>query len=151
MAAYVEADLTPVNVAFLDDVTPATLGNAWFTRIQLNEQETLFKMDTGAEVTAISTATHQQLGKPTLHAPDKGQYGPSRRPLQVVGQFLGKFAHKGKLSHHQVFVVQGLKTNLLLGLPAITALQLISARVDVTESESPGMRSSSSSQRCSRV
>ncbi len=35
---------------------------------------------------------------------------------------------------HQVFVVQGLNTNLL-GLPAITALQII-ARVDATESES---------------
>ena len=79
-------------------------------------------------MTAISEETHQHLGKPQLHPPGKLLCGPSRQPLQVLGQFLGKLSHEAKVSQQQVFVVKGLKTNLL-GLPAITALNL-AARVD---------------------
>ena len=132
VAASVEADLTPVNIAFLDTVASGQ-ETAWFTRIQLSEQETLFKLDTGAEVTAINGETHQHLGKPKLHTPEKILYGPSREPLQVVGQFMGKLSHRGRQSQQQVFVVEGLKNNLL-GLPAITALHL-AARVDTSNSE----------------
>ena len=48
----------------------------------------------------------------------------------MVGRFKGTFAHKGKQSQQPVYVVSGLKTNLL-GLPAITALNL-AARIDTT-------------------
>ena len=89
----------------------------------------LFKLDTGAEVRAIN----QHLGKPKLHTPEKILYGPSREPLQAVGQFMGKLSHRGRKSQRQVFVVEGLKNNLL-GLPAITALHL-AARVDTSSSE----------------
>ena len=102
--------------------------NAWLAHIQLGDQEILFKLDKGAEVTTISEETHQHLGKPQLHPPGKLLCGPSRQPLQVLGQFLGKLTHEAKVSQQQVFVVKGLKTNLL-GLPAITALNL-AARVD---------------------
>jgi tRNA(Met) C34 N-acetyltransferase TmcA len=57
---------------------------------------------------------------------------PSKQPLQVLGQFKGNLTHKSKSVAQQVFVVTGLKTNLL-GLPAITALNL-AARVDSTSS-----------------
>ena len=130
-ANTVEADLTCIDVAFLDNVSPATQETAWVTHIQLNKQQTLFKLDTGAEVTAISGSTHQSLGKPTLDTPDKTLYGPSRLPLPVLGQFKRTFTHKGRQSQQQVFVVDGLKSNLL-GLPAITALHL-TARIETAE------------------
>ena len=66
----------------------------------------MFKLDTGAEVTAVSQETHQRLGKPPLQTPEKLLCGPSGQPLPV----------------------KGLKTNLL-GLPAITVLDL-AVRVD---------------------
>ena len=47
-----------------------------------------------------------------------------------MGQFVGRLAHKGRESLQQVFVLDGLKTNLL-GLPAITVLHL-SARMDAS-------------------
>ena len=114
-AGSVEANADSMDTAFLDNLTsPARQETIWSTRIQLNCKLTPFKLDTGAEVTAISGTTHEHLGKPKLNIPDKILYGPSRQPLQVVGQFKGTFAHKGKLSQQQVYVVKGLKTNPLL-------------------------------------
>ena len=55
-------------------------------------------------------------------------YGPSRTPLQVMGQFQGKLEYNGKETIQSVYVVNYLKRNLL-GLPAIIALSL-AARLD---------------------
>ena len=52
--------------------------------VKLNEQELNFKLDTGAEVSAISAETHQSLQKPQLSAPDKIFYGPLRRPHKTL-------------------------------------------------------------------
>ena len=111
-AGSVEATAYSMDTAFLVNLTsPAREEMICSTCIQLNSKLTPFKLDTGAEVTAISGTTHEHLGKPKLNTPDKILYGPSRQPLQV-------------------YVVKGLKTNLL-GLPAITALNL-AARIDTT-------------------
>ena len=132
-ADSVEAAAESMDTAFLDNLMPTKPDTVWFAYIQLNSKQTPFKLDTGAEVTAISGATHQHLGKPKLSHPDKFLYGPSRQPLKVIGKFKGTFTHKGRQSHQQVYVVIGLKTNLL-GLPAITALNL-AARIDTTAHE----------------
>ena len=132
-AAEVETDPTDADVAFLDNLTPTGQETAWFTRIELNRQQTLFKLDTGVEVTAVSKETHQQVGKPKLNTPDKQLYGPSRQPLKVLGQFKGTFSHKGTTTQQQVYVVDKLKRNLL-GLPTITALNL-AARIETTTQE----------------
>ena len=55
-------------------------------------------------------------------------YGPGQYPLRVLGQFNGKVSYNGKESIETIFVVAGLRTNLL-GLPVIIALKLI-ARVE---------------------
>lgn len=57
-------------------------------------------------------------------APAKKLYGPSHEPLSVVGQFMAELKHKERSSKQMVFIVKGLKDNLL-GLPAIGALNLI--------------------------
>ena len=84
----------PSDVAFLDNLTPEVPEKAWFTRIDLCECETTFKLDTEAEVTAINKNTYQHLGKPTLHTPDRILYGPSRLPLKVLGYFKGNFTQR---------------------------------------------------------
>ena len=48
-----------------------------------------FKMDTGAEVTAINEVTHQLLGEPKLKKPTRVLWGPAHQTLDVVGQFMG--------------------------------------------------------------
>ena len=79
-----------VDTVFLGTMTSDSEESAWFTKIQLYGQETRFKLDTGAEVSAISEKTYQQLRKPTLTLPGKVLCGPSRIPLKVLGQFKGK-------------------------------------------------------------
>ena len=82
------------------------------------------EIDTGAEVTAISEDTHQQVGEPPLTAADRKLLGPSTQPLEVLGTFKGYITNNQRKSKEGIYVVRGLKTNLL-GLPAISALQLV--------------------------
>ena len=133
MAANVEAESTTVDTAFLDNMTPAGQEKAWFTRIQLQGQQTVFKLDTGAEVTAVNSETYKMLGKPTLHTPDKQLYGPSGHSLKVLGQFKGTFAHNQITTQQMVYVIDQLKNNLL-GLPTITTLNL-APRIETTTQE----------------
>ena len=123
-----------LDTAFLDTVTDEH-SSAWFATVKLNERETKFKLDTGAEVTAISEETYLSIQRPQLSASEKVLYGPSRQPLKTRGQFWETIAHQGKVVQQRVFVIDGLKTNLL-GLPAISALGL-AVRVDAAESDSP--------------
>lgn len=98
----------------------------------MGEQKTLkFKLDTGAEVTAISHHAYQQLLQPPpLSTPEKVLYGPSRQPLEVLSQCQIDLTYKERSCKQEVFVVEGLKNNLL-GLPAITSLNL-AVRLDET-------------------
>ena len=68
--------------AFMDTVN-SSAQRAWFTTIRIEEKETKFKLDTGAEVTAITEETYQHLGRPQLVASDKVLYGPSQHSLGV--------------------------------------------------------------------
>ena len=126
-------DTAFLDTAFMDTMTYGAPENARLASIRVDNKEILFKLDTGAEVTAISQETHQHLGKPPLQTPEKLLCGLSRQPLQVLGQFLGQLTHKAQVSQQHVFVIKELKTNLL-GLPAITALTL-AARVDSASCE----------------
>ena len=114
-----------LSVAFLDNLTPASKRNAWFTSIALCGQITQFKIDTGAEVTAVNTETYQNLKNVSLSTPDRKLFDPSKQPLKVSGSFKGKVTHNGRSSLQTIYVIEGLKTNLL-GLPAIMALHLVS-------------------------
>ena len=75
-------------------------------------------------MTAVSQETYKTLpGPPQLSTPARVLCGPSRKPLQVLGQCRVNLTHDGKSSCQQVFVVKGLRSNLL-GLPAIKATRL---------------------------
>ena len=115
-------DGDPSDSAFLDTVS-SSRRNTWSTRVTINGTQVPFKLDTGAEVTAISKGTWQILGKPALQPPDKQLFGPAQHRLAVLGQFHCHLTHKGNDSYQHVFVINRLQSNLL-GLPAIIALQL---------------------------
>ena len=97
------------DIAFLDQVTPQSSDRTWLCRIKLCGQTTTFKIDTGAEVTAISTKTYDDLGRITLNTPDRKLLGPSTQPLEVLGSFNGQVTHKEKSSHQIIYVIKGLK------------------------------------------
>ena len=107
--------------------------SSWTATIQLDDHLVLFKMDTGAEVTAISEREFQSLQLKQLEKPNRLLLGPTCQcqPINVIGQFRGTLSHKEKATQETIFVIRGLKTNLL-GLPAIKSLQLVQ-RIDVME------------------
>ena len=108
---------------------------SWMAKISVCGQYLPFKIDTGADVTAISEESYKRIkgkgGK--LVKPSKLLRGPSNQPLPVVGEFIGSLAYEGKSEKHQIFVVKGLKNNLL-GLPAIRSMGLVVRVNEVTSS-----------------
>ena len=107
----------------------------WLSTLVLNKTEVVFKLDTGAEATAISTETYHGLGNVTLHEPTKILRGPANSQLFVIGQFTGSLTYKQTNYQQEIFVVKGLQSNLL-GLPAIKTLGLITRLETTTLSES---------------
>ena len=120
--APLTAQTNSENTAYLD-----TMGDSqqdtWSVKIHIGLQEATFKIDTGAEVTAISEKLYKSLRSPTLQKPCKILKGPGQHPLQVVGQFQEMLHHGQNSSLQNIYVIKDLKSNLL-GLPAITALNL---------------------------
>ena len=104
----------------------------WLSTIVL---KVVFKLDTGAEATAILTETYHKLGNVTLHEPTKILCRPANSHLLVIGRFTGSLTYKQTNCQQEIFVVQGLQSNLL-GLPAIKALALITRLETATLSES---------------
>ena len=106
---------------------------SWTVDIRVRQKTVTFKMDTGAEVTAISSETYEMLGRPKLTKPSKALYGPAHQALDAMGQFTVWLKYGQHSTRQRVYVVGGLQTNLL-GLPAMTKLQLVS-RVNATSVE----------------
>ena len=68
--------------------------------IKVNDQVITFKLDTGAEVTAITEPTFLQLNYiriPTITT--KPLHGPDKQPLQVLGQVTLTFCQRGRPAH----------------------------------------------------
>ena len=110
--------------AFLDAVSDSQQ-QPWMATILIGQQHDVqFKLNTGAEVTAINLETFKKLQKVQLHKASKALYGPARQRLKVAGQCVVPLTHEKNTSEQLIFVVEDLKTNLL-GLPAIKSLQLL--------------------------
>ena len=107
----------------------------WLSTVELNQIKVTFKLDTGAESTAISAETFQKLRNVSLCEPTKVLRGPANSHLSVMGQFSGKLSYKQSKCQEEIFVIKGLQHNLL-GLPAIKALALIKRLQAVILSES---------------
>ena len=96
----------------------------WLTELKVNDVTATFKINTGVEVSAISETTLRQLQTVQLKKPTRNLYGPAMSRLKVTGQFTANLAYKHTSCKQTVIVVKALKQNLL-GLPAITSLNLI--------------------------
>ena len=95
---------------------------SWMARILVSGQSLPFKIDTGADVTAISEENYKKIqGRRKLTKPSKILRGPSNQPLPIVGEFVGSLTFQGKSEKHQIFVVKG----NLLGIPAIRSMGLV--------------------------
>ena len=111
----------------------------WHATVSLNQKNVKFKLDTGAEVSAISETTFHSLTDTTLKRPSKALHGPAHTPLKVIGQFTGNFKYNNSRCKLHVYVVKDLKTNLL-GLPAITAPNLVARVQNISGSKETIMK-----------
>ena len=114
------------------DVVQAGSDTGWNATIQLNQQQFTFKLDTGAEVTAISHTVYERLPNVKLQQSSRSLVGPTRQKLEVLGQFSGTLSTNQCTSKQTIFVVKNLRSNLL-GLPAILALNLVVRVAEVSE------------------
>ena len=123
-----------LDLAFLGALNTGE-ASSWSTSLMLNGQEVHFKLDTGAEVTAISEQAFKLFqGAVRLKAASRILYGPAQQRLKVLGQFQATLNKDQKQSSQTIYVISGLQTNLL-GLPAIVSLQLAS-QINTTSKES---------------
>ena len=130
-ASTAELEAEEEGAAFLGTLSSGS-SPCWRSTVSLNNKRVEFKLDTGAEVTAVSEATYKQVYGKRLEHPTRVLYGPAYQSLKVLGQFRGQLTVKDKSHQETIFVVRGLKNNLL-GLPALTALKLVQ-RVESTYS-----------------
>ena len=99
--------------------------------ISINGNVLDFKVDTGAEVTAITPSTYNLISTPKLDKPLKSLRGPGRKPLSSMGMMEVRLSHEDRHCRQLVYVIQDLEQNLL-GLPAIRELHILSFLQEVT-------------------
>ena len=114
------------------DVVQTGSDTVWNATIQLNQQQVTLKLDTGAEVTAISHTVYERLPNVKLQQSSRSLVGPTRQKLEVLGQFSGTLSTDQCTSKQTIFVVKNLRSNLL-GLPAILALNLVVRVAEVSK------------------
>ena len=94
--------------------SPVTLtDNPWEVTLILNGVPVLFKIDTGADVSAISESVFKQLKDVTLVHSDRHLSGPSQYQLQVSGKFTATLKYGTKEAKENIFIVQKLQKALL--------------------------------------
>ena len=89
----------------------------------IGDKRVTFKVDTGAQVTAVGEDTYKSLDPGPLKKPSKVLYGPTQQRLNAIGQFSAKITVGSRMCKQTIFVVRGLRRNLM-GLPAITSLDV---------------------------
>ena len=99
----------------------------------MNEVPVTFKIDTGAEVTAIPEARVAPF-KATMKEPSRTLLGPGMNSLNVSGQFTGTLMQNGDKVKEEIFVVKDLHVPLVT-FPAINALNLVKKVCDMTISK----------------
>ena len=99
------------------DNMPSKSSDAWTVDLTVNDIPIQFKIDTGADMTAIPPKEFSKLKGIT--------HDSAKHPLKINGQFTGKLSYKQFIIHHEIFVVDRLQQPLM-GHPAIEALNLLS-------------------------
>ena len=121
-------DITSADQGGQDFVYLSTLGGhsseCLCIPISINGIVVDFKVDTGAEVTAITRATYNLISTPTLDNPSKSLRGPDRKPLSTLGMIEARLSHEDRHCRQPVYVIQDLEQNLL-GSPAIRELKIL--------------------------
>ncbi|KAL5016990.1 hypothetical protein ScPMuIL_006579 [Solemya velum] len=104
--------------AFLGAIDSSDNSEPWKVNLTLEKCHMEFKIDTGADVTAIPEHILHKLGTMKLQRSDRILLGPGKTRLDVAGKFVETLkSGKSKIST-EIYVVNGL-SKPLLGRPAI--------------------------------
>ena len=101
-----------------------TSRDAWTATISLKGTSVDFKLDTGADVTAIPLNTFNSLADVKLMKSDRILKGPDQAALKVKGKFMTDFKWQQKSSREEIYVMEKLQKPLI-GRPAIERLGLL--------------------------
>ena len=99
----------PEDNGFLDTIRE-TKGTSWTAPIRVNSQEIVYKLDTGAEATAVSMKTFKTLTSIQLLQTAKVLCGPNN---QVLGQAAVQLTYNGRSCQQPIYVIKNVKNNLL--------------------------------------
>ncbi|GBM57176.1 hypothetical protein AVEN_55066-1 [Araneus ventricosus] len=96
----------------------------WTVTVQVNHKNIKFKIDSGADHTALPANVFSEcVPKCKLEPPDKILSGPDRNLLKTLGKFKANIEYNGKSCTEEIYVIFNLQT-CLLGKPALFSLGL---------------------------
>ena len=124
-------DHTHPDAAFIDTIH-SNSDTSWSSDIQHCGKTSHFKLDTGAEVTAVSNSKFRLLNTEIMEKPSKTLYRPDHQPLDIIGQFTIFVTYNGNNTKQLIFIIKGLTMNLFR-LPAIQALKIISKSDSISQ------------------
>ena len=107
--------------------------HAWKIKLPLDEQKVEWRIDTGADVTAIPEKLFKQLPRKMLLPVYKTVRGAGQQLLSVKGRFRTTLKKGGKAMSEEIYVIPNLKSPLL-GVTVIEALGL-AAQLQVVADE----------------
>ena len=90
----VEQDNLTLDSFYLDTIHDTDDSTFWITNVKVNNISVTFKVDTGAEVTAISESILQTLGQLEVSMSDKKLCGPNGAPLDLRGSLTVTLSQK---------------------------------------------------------
>ena len=131
---YVSDDEQFLGVLSLDQVTAC---KPWRIFLAVNDHQVKFKMDSGADVTAIPKRTYEAMtNPPALQKTSDPLNGPRRTSLPVAGKFTAMITDQDQCRHteQEIFVIPDLEEPLL-GRPALKALRLITLNTIESQTE----------------
>ena len=103
---------------------------AWYEPLQLNGHTVRFKIDTGADVSVVSSATWRTLGKPTLK-PTQVQLSSPGGKLHCLGEFTSNVKCKDRTYTESVVVIENSNQISLLAREAATRMGLVARLEEV--------------------
>ena len=106
----------------------------WKVQLKVSGKPLVFKIDTGADISAISKSTFDSLpNQPKLHPAKIALFSPGGK-LQCAGQFTTAVTHCNKKYQLNVFVISGEHASNLLGREAACEMGLV-ARLEEVDAE----------------
>ena len=95
---YESVECDSLETAYLDTVEgQIPTQSSWICYVELNSKAIIFKVDTGAEVSAPTEQTFNSIAPSTqLNKPSQVLHGPNRQLLNILGSITVSLAHEDK-------------------------------------------------------